>query len=76
MKSKKEFKIKIEKNIPIPTRRHRFTWSRILLEMEPGDSILCPDRAHYHAVWYAAKKNNIKITARTIEEKVRVWRVS
>lgn len=76
MKSKKEFKIKIEKNIPIPTRRRKFTWAGILLEMEPGDSILCPDRPHYHAVWHAAKKNDIKITARTIKEKIRVWRLS
>ena len=77
MKSKKEFKIKIEKDIPIPTKRRKFfTWADILLEMETGDSILCPDRPHYHAVWNAAKKHDIKITARTIKEKIRVWRLS
>lgn len=77
--------IKIEKNIPIPSKgfRKEFKFS-FIFEMEVGDSFLLKCTPEELAVKrsrmnsqinYHTKSEGLKFSSRTVEDGVRYWRV-
>jgi hypothetical protein len=73
---------KIEKNIPVPANRNRGTSIYPFKEMKKGDSFFIPVKGEKEqqnrrkAVTASAYKHKVKITARVVDNGVRVWRVS
>jgi len=72
MTEKSNGEIKIEKGVPIPTRRSnsRYPWR----EMQIGDSFVVASSAQ--AVHSSASYAHIKITTRAVDGGIRVWRVA
>jgi len=66
--------MKIEKNIPIPLRRS--VWRNLLNKMSVGDSVLLDNKSQYAAMRNSALGMGFTISARTIDNKIRVWRMS
>jgi hypothetical protein len=74
--------IKIEKNVPIPTKRSARVAALPFDAMEPGDSIFIPcknakekSRAIGRTAMYA-RKTGAKFKTRTVEGGIRIWLVS
>lgn len=74
--------IKIEKNVPIPTKRSGRIAALPFDAMQPGDSIFirCKDakeksRAIGRMSMYA-RKHGVKFKTRTVEGGIRIWLVS
>jgi hypothetical protein len=66
--------MRIEKNIPIPLRRS--VWKNLLNKMSVGDSVLLDNKSQYMSMRKAALGMGFTIAARTIDDKIRVWRMS
>jgi len=66
--------MKIEKNIPIPLKRSRLR--DILNQMDVGDSVLLDTKSEYVAMRHSALSLGFTIASRTIDDKIRVWRMS
>jgi hypothetical protein len=70
--------MKIEHNIPTPKAREHSANLKALAQMKVGDSILFTKatsnqvRSKFH---YAVKKTGYKVTIRTTEDGVRLWRI-
>ena len=68
--------IKVEKGIPIPSRGRTRGFTQALRNLKNvGDSVFLPTRIR--GIYVAAKDAGLggKITARTVEDGVRVWRI-
>ncbi len=71
----------IEKGIPIPPRTGERTGvTDLLRSMEPGDSILLDSpraaRSYTPIMDRLQKKEGLEFTSRTLDDGVRIWRVS
>jgi len=68
---------KIEDGIPMPDRG---VWTRMALEMKPGQSVLCPRTGKAGSLTCLAQAmERLKIKSRTQRQpdgRIRVWRVS
>lgn len=71
--------IKIERNIPIPSRtgpgRKKSPESELALSMRPGDSVFCPDHKVYKRITKTLWHNNLKYVSRACDGGWRVWRI-
>lgn len=68
----------IEKGVPLPPRRSPSAIAETLREMETGDSFVLNStnpKADMTTVRKVAKTLGVKLTARTHDGKMRVWRV-
>jgi len=67
---------KIEKNIPIPILRSKWSW---VLDLEVGDSALLPTigiAGIRNSVTQLGKRNDKKFSVRQVENgKYRIWRI-
>lgn len=76
--------IQIEKGIPYPRRayqhrediRPKGTWSKLIRDMEPGDSVLIRDRRDVDSLMARARDLNIRLSFRLWGKAYRVWRMS
>ena len=67
--------MKIEKNIPIPPDERGRKGIPIFHEMKPGDSILFNGgESHPNSLRIFAARNGWKVTQRTTDEGIRIWR--
>jgi hypothetical protein len=62
---------KVEKNVPLPNRS-RFAF---MLEMKEGDSFVVSDAHEKTGATNFARRYNITITTRKIDDGFRIWRV-
>lgn len=71
--------MKIEKGIPMPLSKRQGKYIKAVSLMEVGDSVLlnCKDTADnsVHAIRQAGRTIGFKMSARTMDAGVRVWRV-
>ena len=71
--------MKIEKGIPIPRSKCQGKYIKVVSLMEVGDSVLlnCKNTTdnNVHGIRQAGRKIGFKLSARTMDEGVRVWRV-
>lgn len=67
--------VNFEKDIPIPNIGY---WAPIMRMMKVGDSLLVPVEREKQrvALYVTAKTAGIKITLRSTDEGLRMWRVS
>ena len=68
----------IEKNLPLPSRKVRANpkHTDFLKSLEIGDSFEVEQKKELSPLYYAAKKNNIKLSFRIQEGgKYRIWRI-
>ena len=67
--------IEIEKGIPVPARgrKEKYPWSR--LEVEDSFFVAGAKTKRFAAADGARKKYGFKITIRTVDGGIRVWRV-
>lgn len=66
--------IKIEKNVPIPKPRMTGLTEGVR-SLQIGDSFIVEGRDQLVNLWVTSKRLGIKITTRTTEEGIRVWRI-
>lgn len=66
--------IKVEKGIPMPTRRRYGSWGVTLKSMAIGDSFEIPNNNSAAAVYKAAKTAGIEIATRTYLRGGQTWR--
>jgi hypothetical protein len=76
----RDFEIKIDRNIEIPSpRSHEWgKWKRVSMEMKVGDSFLIPngmpkDRASFFQS--VGRYVDYKFTSRTMPDGIRIWRI-
>ena len=71
--------MKIEKGIPIPRSKFQGKYIKVVSLMEVGDSVLlnCKNTTDnsVHGIRQAGRSIGFKLSARTMDEGVRVWRV-
>ena len=72
--SKKENEIVIEKNVPVKQSRYWSKWSKIIDDMEIGDSIVLIDRKLVHRFTQHGYRRGMKFTVRKQDEGFRIWR--
>lgn len=66
-------KVKIDKNIPIPSKKGR--WTVVMAKMDIGDSVLLEKRTEYTSMANTAKSMKMKLISRQDGNKFRVWRI-
>jgi len=70
-------KYKIEKNIPISAHGHNRSghWTKIIKEMEVGDSVVVKDRKKANSITLSIKRLGYKPITRKVDNGIRVWKM-
>jgi len=70
-------KYKIEKNIPISAHGHNGSGhlTKIIKEMEVGDSVLVKNRIKANSFILAIKRLGYKAITRKVDNGIRIWKV-
>ena len=70
-------KYKIEKNIPISAHGHNGSGhlTKIIKEMEVGDSVLVKDRRKANSFTLTIKRQGYNAVTRKVDNGIRVWKV-
>tara|TARA_R100001129_G_scaffold181381_1_gene160599 strand:+ start:440 stop:673 length:234 start_codon:yes stop_codon:yes gene_type:complete len=72
--NKKIYEVVIEKDVPVPTR-YWSKWSKIIDDMQIGDSIVLPDRRSVNLFCQHGYRRGMKFTVRKQDDSVlRIWR--
>tara|TARA_R100001594_G_scaffold12600_1_gene27880 strand:+ start:573 stop:836 length:264 start_codon:yes stop_codon:yes gene_type:complete len=72
--NKKVYEVIIEKDVPVPTR-YWSKWSKIIDDMEIGDSIVLPDRRTSSLFCQHGYRRGMKFTVRKQDDNnLRIWR--
>ena len=72
--NKKENEIVIEKNVPVKQSRYWSKWSKIIDDMEIGDSIVLINRILVQRFCQHGYRRGMKFTVRKQDEGFRIWR--
>ncbi len=67
-------KIKIEKNVPMPSRQRAGKWQEIAAKMKPGDSVLVSNGTKKNGLFAAIKQSGGLAISRREGDSYRVWR--
>tara|TARA_R100001443_G_scaffold20454_3_gene32416 strand:+ start:8515 stop:8727 length:213 start_codon:yes stop_codon:yes gene_type:complete len=69
--------MKIEKNIPMPSKSHRNSKYQFIVDMEVGDSVLVKSKSTAMCLVTRAKyiRPEWRLSIRTMPDGVRVWRI-
>lgn len=68
-------KYKIEKNIPISAHGKLGHLTKIIKEMEVGDSVLVKDRKKANSFTLTIKRQGYNAVTRKVDNGIRVWKV-
>lgn len=67
-------KIKIQKNVPMPSRQRAGKWQEVAAKMKPGDSVLVSTGTKKNGLFGAIKKSGGLAISRREGDSYRVWR--
>jgi len=67
-------KIKIQKNVPMPSRQRAGKWQEVAAKMKPGDSVLVSTGTKKNGLFAAIKKSGGLAISRREGDSYRVWR--
>lgn len=68
--------MKIDKNIPVPTKSKKGYWREIAEKMEKGDSVLVNSRNEGACLYHAIRYQGHLAIVRGENKKFRVWRIN
>lgn len=67
-------KIKIQKNVPMPSRQRAGKWQEVAAKMKPGDSVLVSNGTKKNGLFAAIRKSGGLAISRREGDSYRVWR--